>query len=121
NLANSDSGVSPDRGARATTAFMNGGEPGGQSTGMVRQRVDCSKGWSENSCRRAIAARTIAGESPRFEPRAMIARCGDFTEVNQSLLTSAPTAVILARAHPACRRARAFALSPIGRRGGRLG
>jgi len=73
-VAKSVSGVWPARSARPTTAFRKEGEPGGQSTGAVSQRDDFRRGSSDRVWSRSIAARRIASESPRLEPRAMKAR-----------------------------------------------
>src|SRR5581483_7598457 len=73
NFPSSDSGVSPARGFRATTAFTNGGDPGGQSTGLVSQSDDAFTGSSDRSPNRAIARRMAPWGFPRFAPNAMMA------------------------------------------------
>lgn len=76
NFFNSDSGVSSFRGIKPTAAFANFGEFGGQSTGDVCHNEDLRIGESEIFCSRAIASKIICRESPRFEPRATIAKVG---------------------------------------------
>lgn len=87
NFCIKDSGVSPVLGTKATAAFTNFGESGGQSTGDVCHNEDCKSGSSENFWSCAMASRTVFCEAPRFEPRATIAR-----------------SVISSRAHPACHK-----------------
>jgi hypothetical protein len=67
-------GVSPGSGLKPTTAFINGGDPGGQSTGVVLMSADLNSGAADNDCKRAIALPTISSESPRFDPSAMKTR-----------------------------------------------
>jgi hypothetical protein len=98
NFASRLSGVSPGPGTSATTAFTNGGEPGGQSTGEVCQREDFESGAVESCCTCSIAARRIPEESPRFEPSATnafgtvdVTRLILFPGGRWRLLESAPT------------------------------
>src|ERR1035438_7291573 len=58
-LSSNDSGVSVAGMASSTTEFTNGGESGGQSTGLVRQGEDLRMGSSEKVCSRSIASRII--------------------------------------------------------------
>lgn len=53
------------------TAFKNGAEPGGQSTGVVSQSDEKAAGPAENAATRPMASRRICARSPRFDPRAM--------------------------------------------------
>ncbi len=78
--ARRDSGVSLARGIKPTTAFINGGEPGGQSTGSVFHKEDFASGKSEQACNRLIAAARIVFESPRLEPKATYAQSDGFKE-----------------------------------------
>src|SRR5690606_7056395 len=66
--ASSPAWVTPGRGTKAAAALMKPPEPGGQSTGEVRQSPEHRTGPSAKACSRAIASRTMAAESPRFEP-----------------------------------------------------
>ncbi len=75
-FCSNDSGVSPSRASKPTTAFTNSGEPGGQSTGEVCHNEDLRIGRSEQFCSRTIASRMIRRESPRLEPNATNASFG---------------------------------------------
>ena len=64
---------------KPTTAFTKTGEPGGQSTGVVCQSEDLSKGRFETAPAAAASPRsTFCRESPRFDPSATIANSPDF-------------------------------------------
>src|SRR5690606_37684556 len=51
-------------GTIAATALINGGEPGGHSTGVVCQSDDSNTGTELNGTRACAAASTVAAGSP---------------------------------------------------------
>jgi len=69
-LRRRDWGVSSARGQSPAMALTKDGDPGGQSTGVVRQSDERSSGASDSICSRSNARRRISFESPRLEPRA---------------------------------------------------
>ena len=121
------SGVSSACGRRLTTAFTNGREPGGQFTGVVRQREDLRSGASESCCSRTMACRRISTELPRFEPSEITACEADSScsSNSTSCRIRSPSTVgaysrictnqiqpILVPRHPACRKAPVSASPP---------
>src|SRR5437763_4159588 len=83
NFFNSVSGLSPVFARNPTTALMNFGDPGGQSSGSVSQREERKMDESERSCSRFIAATMMLRESPRFDPRATKAIRSRFITCNR--------------------------------------
>ena len=67
--ASNDSGDSPALTCKPAQAFTKGGDPGGQSTGVLCQSEERTRGASDSCCNRARAASRVGGESPRFYPR----------------------------------------------------